>query len=182
MLKDELNLGGGSGGGDDGNNTVQSTEGVYQIQANQLVLFTQDPEKPDLENPHANDHIITILATGKLPTFSDGRVDIRGSQGVRITSGPALPGGPPLPTTSESTNGIEILTSSEAQSIILQQGTTPISPKIELGLAGITIDGGHTQVIVKSAVSISLSVAGGTSQIMLTPTGIMIKGPLVTIN
>jgi hypothetical protein len=180
MLEDELELGGGSGGGDDGNNTVQRTDGVYQIQANQLVLFTQDPSEPDLENPHSNDHIITILATGKLPTFDDGRVDIRGSQGVRITSGPAI--GPPLPTTSESTNGIEVLTSSEAQNIIIKQGTTPVSPSIQLNLGGITIDGGHDQIQITSLVSISLSVAGGTSQILLTPTGIVIKGPLVSIN
>jgi|HubBroStandDraft_4_1064222.scaffolds.fasta_scaffold59198_2 hypothetical protein len=180
MAIDELRLGGGSGGGDDGNNTIQKADGVYQIAANQVVLFTQDPDEPDLETPHANDHVITILAAGKLPTFDDGRVDIRGSQGVRITSGPPI--GPPLPTTSQSTNGIEILTSSEAQSILLQQGTTPVSPKIELGLAGITVDGGHCQITIKSLVSISLSVAGGTSQILLTPAGIVIKGPLVQIN
>lgn len=175
MADDVLKSGGGSGGGDDGNNTIQSADGTFEIAANQLVLVTKDPD-----NPPAGDHVITILAAGSLPTFSDGRVDIRGSQGVRVTSGPPI--GPPLPTTSQSTNGIEVMTSSEAQSILLQQGSLPMSQKIELGLGGITIDGTEHLVTIKSAYSISLTVAGGTSQILITPAGIVIKGPLVQIN
>ena len=73
MASDELKLGGGSGGGDDGNNTVESAEGVYQIAANQLVLVTKAPEKPDTDTPHANDHVVTILAAGKLPASPSPR-------------------------------------------------------------------------------------------------------------
>lgn len=176
MADDVLKSGGGSGGGDDGNNTIQSADGTFEIAANQLFLVTKDPD-----NPPAGDHVITILASGTdQSAFSDGKVDVRGSKGVRITSGPAI--GPPLPTTSDSTNGIEVITSSEAQSILLQQGSLPMSQKIELGLAGITIDGTEHLVTIKSAYSISLTVAGGTSQILITPAGIVIKGPLVQIN
>jgi len=162
---------------DDGNN-LQSASATYQIAGNQVVLLSRKAMPPGKQGPSR----IVILAAGALPACGaeDGNVDVRGSQGVRITSGPALP--PLLPATSAATNGIEILTASEAQNITIKQGTTPVSPSIELNLGGIVIDGGHTQVNIKSLVSISLSVAGGTSQILLTPTGIVIKGPIVAIN
>lgn len=180
MTSDERNRGGGTGGGagmdDDGNN-LQSASATYQIAGNQVVLLSRKAMPPGKQGPSR----IVILAAGALPACAeDGNVDVRGSQGVRITSGPALP--PLLPATSAATNGIEILTASEAQNITIKQGTTPVSPSIELNLGGIVIDGGHTQVNIKSLVSISLSVAGGTSQILLTPTGIVIKGPIVAIN
>ena len=182
MASDELKLSGGSGGGDDGNNTVESAEGVYQIAANQLVLVTKDPEKPDTDTPHANDHVVTILAAGKLPAFADGRVDIRGSKGDRITTGAAITV-PPVPTTSDSTDGVEIV-ASETQNITIQRGLLPIAQKIEMCPGVINIDSGVGPGIIsiKSFTSIELSVCDGVSKISLTPAGIILQGPIIMIN
>lgn len=173
MTKDELELGGGSGGGDDGNNTVQRTEGVYQIQANQLMLFTTDPTEPDLENPTANDHIITILSPGKLPTFMDGKIDIRGSKGVRITAGPpAVPELSP-PATAETTNGVEIMVA-ETQYVTIYRGASVLNQKIEMFPNGILIDAGISGI---------LTLKAGASQIVINSEGVTIQGlPLVQIN
>jgi hypothetical protein len=182
MAIDELKLGGGSGGGDDGNNTIQSADGVYEIEANQLMLVTKDPDEPDLKNPHANDHVITILATGKLPTFDDGKVDIRGGKGVRITTGPPI-SVPPVPTTSDSTDGVEIV-ASETQNIVIQRGLLATDQKIELCPGVINIDSGAGPGIIsiKSFASIELSICNGTSKISLTPEGIILQGPIIMIN
>jgi hypothetical protein len=178
MEDDILTLGGGSGGGDDGNNTIQSADGVYEIEANQLVLITKDPDEPDLKNPHANDHVITILAPGKLPTFNDGKVDMRGSKGVRITTGPPVL---PPPATSDSTDGVEIIVS-ETQKVVIQRGLLPTDQKIEMSPGVINIDAGMGILTIKSFTAIELSVADGLSKISLTPAGIVIKGVLVEIN
>src|SRR5262245_20036488 len=91
--------GGGGGGGLDGMDQFQAAEGTYSIAANKIQLMGRPPLPPAVPEPS----VITILAAG---LGVDGLVNVRGSQGVRVTSGP-----PPLPETgSSSTNGIEILT------------------------------------------------------------------------
>jgi hypothetical protein len=187
MTEDELKRGGGgSGGGDDGDNTVQQADGVYEITANQILMITQDPDKDspylDPETPHANDHVITILAAGKLPAFADGKVDIRGSKGVRITTGPAITV-PPVPATSDSTDGVEIV-ASETQNITIQRGLLPTDQKIEMCPGVINIDSGVGPGIIsiKSFTSIELSVCDGVSKISLTPAGIILQGPIIMIN
>jgi hypothetical protein len=104
-------------------------------------------------------------------------VDVRGSQGVRVTAGP-----PPLqPTASDSTNGVEIVVG-EMQNVTLQRGLLPVDQKIEMTLSGITVDAGLGKVTIQSLTQITLSVAGGLSTITLTPAGITIQGLLVQIN
>jgi hypothetical protein len=173
----KLAQGAGSGGGDDGNNTLQTADGVYEIAANEVTLLTTGPDHGP-EGPH----IITLLASGKKEGgFSDGRVDVRGSKGVRITSGPAIP--PDVPTTSESTNGVEIITSG-TQKILLQVGaapTPPAPPKIEMQIMAIIIDAG-TGIIRITTTSGSISLQAGPSSIVLAPEGITINGPMVNIN
>ncbi len=119
--------------------------------------------------------MITILAAGN--TGTDGKVDVRGSKGVRITAGP-----PPLPPTkSDSTDGVEIIVN-DTQNIVIQRGILPLQQKIEMCPGVINIDAGMGIVTIKSEVGIELSVASGLSKISLTPAGIVIQGILVEIN
>ena len=119
--------------------------------------------------------MITILAAG---LGVDGKVNVRGSQGVRVTAGPpALP-----PTASDSVNGVEIMVS-EAQNVTIQRGLIPgVDQKIEMTPGAIKIDGGGGTITIQSLTEITLSVAGGMSSITLTPAGITIQGILVQIN
>ncbi len=174
MASDVLKMGGGSGGGDDdGPNIIKTADRAYQIAANQVVLLTRPPTDPDVK-PVAN--VITILAAGN--TATDGNVDVRGSKGVRITTGPPLL----PPTKSDSTNGVEIIVS-ESQNVTVQRGLIPgVDQTISMKPGNITIDGGGGTITVQSLTEITLSVAGGVSSITLTPAGVIIKGPLVMIN
>jgi hypothetical protein len=108
----------------------------------------------------------------------DGRIEVRGSQGVRVTAGPPLL----PPTTSDSTNGVEIIVG-EIQNVTIQRGLLPgIDQKIEMTPSGITVDAGTMPVTIQSLTQITLSVAGGLSTITLAPEGITIQGVLVQIN
>jgi hypothetical protein len=108
----------------------------------------------------------------------DGRIDMRGSQGVRITAGPPLL----PPTTSDSTNGVEIIVG-EIQNVTIQRGLLPgVDQKIEMTPSGITVDAGGMPVTIQSLTQITLSVAGGLSTITLGPEGVTIQGILVQIN
>jgi hypothetical protein len=175
MSIDETMLGGGSGGGDD--DAHKSALGSYEISGNRVVLVTKIPLDP-MATPIPNG--ITLLAGGN--TFLDGKVDVRGSQGVRITSGPpAIPMVSPE-TTADSTNGVEII-ASEAQDVTIQRGMIPmVDQLIQMTPGAIMIDGGAGMVTIQSLTSVKLQVAGGISSITLTPAGIIIEGPIVMIN
>jgi hypothetical protein len=163
-------LGGGSGGGPDTGATGESVGGLYSIEANQVSLISRPPMPPAIPGPYN----ITILAAGM---GMDGTVDVRGSQGVRITAGPPLM----PPTSSESTNGVEIVVG-EAQNVTIQRGMAPIDQKIEMTPSGITIDAGVGELTIKSLTQLTLSVAGGMSTISLGPQGVTIQGIMVQIN
>lgn len=171
MDQKTINPGAGSGGGPETTTNSHCFDGTYSITANQVELVSQPPMPPAVPGPN----IITILAAGMA---LDGKVDIRGSQGVRVTSGPpALP-----PTTSDSTNGVEVI-ASEAQNVTIQRGLLPgVDQKIEMAPGSITIDGGVGTITIQSLTEITLSVAGGLASISLTPAGITIQGILVQIN
>lgn len=168
----ETGTGGGSGGGADSDDRSESANGVYAIRANQVQLMCRPPLPPGIPSPS----VITILAAGM---GMDGRVDVRGSQGVRITAGPPLL----PPTTSDSTNGVEILVS-EAQNVTIKRGLIDgVDQKIEMAPGSITVDGGAGSVTIQSLSKITLSVCGGLSTITLGPDGVTINGlPLVKIN
>jgi hypothetical protein len=118
--------------------------------------------------------VITIISAGM---GMDGLVQVRGSQGVRVTAGP-----PPLPpTASDSTSGVEIVVG-EMQNVTIQRGLLPVDQKVEMTPTGITVDGGSGKVTIQSLSEITLSVAGGLSTITLTPAGVTIQGLLVQIN
>ena len=169
--KTRENPGGGSGGGPDSKFHHHSTEGRYSISANQLLLVSRPPTPPVVPSPC----VITIAAPGM---GMDGTVDVSGSQGVRISAAPLGL----VPTSSESTNGVEIMVG-EAQNVTIQRGLIPgVDQKIEMTPSGITVDAGTMPLTIQSLTQITLSVAGGLSTITLGPEGVKIQGLLVQIN
>jgi len=171
MEEEKERLGGGSGGGASMDQTA-GVSGAYHIQANQVELLSRPPFPPAVPGPCR----ISVVAAGVIP--GDGQVEVRGTQGVRITTGPlCLP-----PTSSDSTNGVEIIVS-ETQNVTIQRGVLPdIDQKIEMTPEGITIDAGMAPLTIKSLTQITLSVAEGLATITLGPEGVQIKGLLVQIN
>lgn len=162
--------GGGTGGGPDVDSHIQSFNGAFSIEANQVQFISRAPLPPAVPGPN----VITVVASGM---GTDGRVEVRGSQGVRVTAGP-----PPLPPTeSASTNGVEIIVGA-LQNVTIQRGLLPIDQKIEMTPSGITVDAGMGAVTIQSLSKITLSVAGGLSTITLGPQGVTIQGLLVQIN
>jgi hypothetical protein len=198
MLFDYQICGGGSGGGgDDGPNVVKSVDGAWEIAANPVVLLSRPPA-PDPTNPAPTPrpNLITILATGSLPTMNDGRVDVRGGKGVRITSGgPAMPLFNP-PVTSDKTDGVEIVVGAQ-QKILIHRGILPtdsinMNQRIELTMDNIVVDAGMEgkltlkagpSEITMDAEGITFSVLNGMSFISLAAEGITIFGtPTVQLN
>ncbi|HEY3839599.1 MAG TPA: hypothetical protein VGL72_23675 [Bryobacteraceae bacterium] len=176
-MKPETNdLGAGSGGSpveieEMVTQYTDNYDGVYALGGNRIEFMARPPLPPAPPLPS----VISLVATG---LALDGRVEVRGSQGVRITTGPPmLP-----PATSESTNGVEII-ASEAQNITIQRGLIPdVDQKIEMDPGSIMVDGGVGTITIQSLTEIKIQVAGGVSSITLTPAGIIIQGPLVMIN
>jgi hypothetical protein len=171
VTKDKLEQGAGSGGGPETVDHSHYFDGTYSITANQIEMLSRPPLPPAPPGPN----VITILAAGLAP---DGKVNLRGSQGVRVTAGPPLL----PPTESDSVNGVEIIVG-EAQNVTVQRGLLPgVDQKIEMTPGNITVDGGAGTITIQSLTEITLSVAGGMSSITLTPAGITIQGILVQIN
>jgi hypothetical protein len=175
MDSDRNDFGGGSGGGPDTTGHVESFDGSYAIAANQVELLSRPPIPPAVPGQS----VISILAAG---LGMDGLVNVRGSQGVRITAGPPVVPEVSPPVLADSTNGVEIVVS-EPQNVTIQRGLVPdVDQKIEMTPSGITIDAGGMPVTIQSLTQITLSVAGGLSTITLAPEGITIQGILVQIN
>jgi hypothetical protein len=171
VTKDKQEQGAGSGGGPETVDHSHYFDGTYSITANQIEMLSRPPLPPAPPGPN----VITILAAGLAP---DGKVNLRGSQGVRVTAGPPLL----PPTESDSVNGVEIIVG-EAQNVTVQRGLLPgVDQKIEMTPGKITVDGGAGTITIQSLSEITLSVAGGMSSITLTPAGITIQGILVQIN
>ena len=171
MEPDQKNSGGGSGGGLQTQDHVQSFDGDYILSANQVGILSLPPLPPAPPGPC----MITIQADAY---GIGGKVNVNGSQGVRISAGPpSLP-----PTSSDSTNGVEIAVG-EIQNVTIQRGLLPgIDQKIEMTPSGITVDAGGMPVTIQSLSKITLSVAGGMSTITLAPEGVTIQGLQVEIN
>ena len=163
--------GGGAGGPDSTIDHAQSFDGLYQVSANQVAVLCRPPLPPS-----GSPNVISLLATDL--TGMNGGVEVRGAKGVRISAGPPmLP-----PTSSDSTNGVEIVVG-EAQNVTILRGLLPgVDQKIEMAPGSITVDAGLGTVTIQSMTEITLSVAGGLSTISLTPAGITIQGLLVKIN
>jgi hypothetical protein len=182
----EIDSGGGSGGGSDDGDEEHSIVGVYTVAANRLQIISRTPLPPS--KPDKN--VITLLATGEDPigtgTGLGGHVEVRGNAGVRITAGPP----PDPPTSSDSTNGVEIVVG-DLQTVTIERGVTGICQKIEMSEGSIEIDAGDPgQLTLKAGgSSITLNTLGitikgplGASSITLDTKGITINGPVVRIN
>ncbi len=150
---------------------VQNLDSAYSIRANSVEFVARPPIPPS----DPQDYVISLFAAGM---GTDGRVEVRGSQGVRVTAGP-----PPLPpSSSESTDGVEVIVG-EAQSITIQRGLIPeVDQQILMAPGSILVDGGAGTVTIQSLSEVKLQVADGLSSITLTPAGIIIQGILVSIN
>ena len=151
---------------------VKSYLGTYGVSANQVEIVSR-PQLPPT-TPDAN--VITLFAPG---LGTNGLVNVRGSQGVRITTGP-----PPIPlTSSDSTAGFEV-EASEAQSIKISVGLPQVGPTVSIDASGIVVDGGVTMgtITIQSLSEITLQVAEGLASIKLTPAGIVLQGPIIQIN
>lgn len=170
MTCDEGNAGGGSGGGLAPDVHFVSDDQPYVLTANQVAIVASAPLTA--VPPQST---LTLLAAGD---DGLGVVDVRGALGVRVSAGP--PAG--LATHSLLTNGVEIAAGPVGSVSITQGLVPPAVQKIEMvpGL-GVTINAGAMPVRIESATTIELTVAGGTSRIVLTPAGIEITAPDVRI-
>jgi hypothetical protein len=171
MKQNERPAGGGSGGGPD---RQQETwvDAQYSVNANQICLTAMPAVPPPPAPPERSS--IVLLAAG---TGVDGMVDVRGSQGVRVTAGPP----PGLPASTATTNGVEVVTG-PLGSVTIQRGLLPTDQKIELTPTGISVNAGAMPVKIESLTEITLSVAGGASKIRIGPEGVTIDAPIVKIN
>lgn len=162
--------GGGTGGGVLPSTQKTSTDGAWIVSADQVGVFAIAPL-----TAVPPDSVITLLAAGENGL---GTVDVRGGMGVRVSAGPPAA----LPTHEPLTNGVEI-DAGPVGSLTLRQGLVPPAvQKVSLVPAlGITIDAGTMPVRIESATLIELTVAGGTSKIVLSPAGIEITAPDVRV-
>jgi hypothetical protein len=156
-------MGAGSGGGPDSGDQNMMVDGTYMIAANQVELVSRPPLPPAIPGPN----IISILAAGM---GMDGLVNVRGSQGVRVTAGPP----PLLAAADSSTNGVEILVG-ETGTFTLKRGLLPVDQKMEMTQSAVSIDAGAGKVTIESLTEITLSVAGGVTKIKLAPDGVTIE-------
>jgi hypothetical protein len=163
MIPIYLANGGGTGGGQDNGSHGESVDGSYAITANQVAIVSRPALPPAIPGPS----VITVLATGM---GTDGLVNVRGSQGVRVSSGlPVL-----LPTEDPSTSGVEILID-ELGKFTLKRGLLPVDQTMEIASDGVKIDAGTGKVTITSLTEITLSVAGGTTKLTLAPEGVTIE-------
>ncbi len=200
---DEYTVGGGSGGDadmTDKGHVTKSATGMYQIGGNQVLLISRarenpDPtpymppvspvKDPDPPDPKSQPSRIILVAGGTIKSgfMDDGRVDIRGCKGVRVTTGPAVAPDVSPPVSSDSTDGVEVV-ASELQSIKIHRGLVDQDDqKIEMtpGLpaGAILVDGGAGKVTIQSTTMVILQVGG--SSIQLTPQGITINADSVSL-
>lgn len=162
-------LGGGSGGGLVPG-VKDTADDQFLVSASQVEIVADAPLTAI--PPQST---ITLLAAGDNGL---GVVDVRGALGVRVSAGPP----PGLPTCSPLTNGVEIAAGPVGIVSITQGLVPPAVQKIEMvpGL-GVTVNAGAMPVRIESATTIELTVAGGTSRIVLTPAGIEISAADVRI-
>ena len=170
-------LGAGSGGDGETVYGSQNTyfQGKWVTSAGNIRLYAEDRTAAGTTLTQ-DDPFMGLIASD----FSEkGRVCMRGCQGVRITSGP--PGQPNAD--NENIGGIDIQTGDE-QLINIMRGMHPwaTDQRITLAQQGIVVYCGTGQITLDAAAQITLKVAGGTSSITLTATGIVLKGPIIQIN
>lgn len=161
----------GAGSGGDMNSVYTVHEGWYSESANVMAVSAQQLEGSPMPP-------VLSLFAGGLDSAQNGRVEVHGSQGIRITTGP-----PKMPSAKNpDINGVEIYTG-DANNIRLRRGFTAESQQyLYMTPHGITMEAanGDEGILIESDVNITLQV--GPSSIIMTPAGIAIKGLMVHIN
>jgi len=170
MTEQDPKFGGGSGG--DGNPTkdeVRHIDGTFSLTGNQVELVA----RPSLPPAPPKDTIISLLAVDM--EEQKGSVNLHAFANLNLTAGP-----PPLPQMDQDAGGFGAITiqCSELQPINIKRGLIDgVDQQILLTQQGITIDGGVQPITIKtnSPQGITLSVAEGASQLVMTPESIKIS-------
>jgi hypothetical protein len=166
MNSDEKNVSGGSGGGGPvDHNDMRFVDGVFERVAPKITLISGPSNKIDAS-------FINVIAAGE-----GGRVMVQGSESVNIRSGDVQDPGGSIPM-SVGITGVTLY-APDAAMIQIQRGVfgEPDTQFIKLYPSGkIEVNAGIDGTVTLSA------GPEGTSYIQITPTGVVIKGPLVQIN
>lgn len=161
--------GGGSGGGADQGGKYQAFDETYGIAATKIALVSRVATPP----ADSADYAVSLVAAGD---GTDGKIELMGTQGVRITSSAGDVKG-----SAEETFGVEIVVDDDnLKNIRIQRGLMPDRQKIIMAPGEFVVDCGTSTVTVSSLEEIKLQV--GPNSITMTPEGITITGLLVNIN
>jgi hypothetical protein len=173
FAKGDEPVGAGSGGDPpvDGSQTIYF-QGLWGVGAGMIKLAAEDHSDSGISF-NSSDPVASLAAISH--DGAKGRVVLLGTQGVRIAS---KVGADPS-SDNPSINGVEIYVQDTKQ-IKFQQGKYGTQMMTMIN-AGTTISG-TTEVLIQCDQQITLQVGGGVSSITLTPTGIVMKGPLIQIN
>ena len=168
-------VGAGSGGDPDGDKWAHADR-WYNIDAGGVYLMANGTTGKQTLSPKIG--IIAGATDGAIAP--DGSVDVHGSQGVRITSGP--PDAPP--SENDEINGLEMQAGAQQIIKIMRGLDDDRDQVIQMTTGLIEIRGGDAAgcVSILAAQEISLQVAGGLSSIVMNKKGITIRGGEVHIN
>jgi hypothetical protein len=164
-------MGAGSGGDGGSGNRFQHYDGWYSVGAGGISMCATGGVKT-----HARSPVLQLFAGST--DAPDGQVVVRGSQGVRITSGQEG-----VPSKNDDINGLEIQVT-DPQDITIMRGTDPSASgeQIYMTSGWVDIHSGTGKITMQAADEITLTAGGGNSMIRMTPTGITIKGLITYIN
>jgi len=171
IVKGEELLGAGSGGDEGDGFKDDYCDGRHMIGGAEVFVTAMGSDGPEGVSP-----LISILAGATDP---DGKITVRGSAGVRITSGPSSQ----PKSHNPDIDGLEMQTG-DTQTISIFRGMdeNPAQGRMVFENQGIGIQANEGGVWIRSLTKIKFMVAGATSYIELTPSGIVMKGPLIQIN
>jgi hypothetical protein len=166
-------FGAGSGGGPGDGDHTKYYDGWHKAVSGQIGLWAEG-----ITDPPAKPALIYLLSG--LPGTSNGQINAHATQGIRLSVG-QLPGAPT--GENDSINGVEIQTG-DTETIKITRGNdaNPAKGEITFNLDGIDVNGNVGNITMESLQMIKLAVAGGVSSITLTPTGIIMQGPIIQIN
>jgi hypothetical protein len=164
-------MGAGSGGDGGSGNRFQHYDGWYSVGAGGISMCATGRS-----GIHALPPVLQLFA-GSLER-ADGQVSMRGSQGVRITSGQEG-----VPSKNDEIKGVEIQVT-DPQDISIMRGTDPdvSGEQIYMTSGWVNIRSGTGKITMVAADEITLTAGGGNSMIRMTSTGITIKGLITYIN
>jgi hypothetical protein len=172
-------------GGDDGDGgDTHYVSGTWERDASQVILFATDKPTSPTDDVQNAPEPIAILAASASDGSEKGNVAVRGNGLVRITSGSSSEvRADEDPEAPVSHPGIQMQVGND-QEIRVYRGTedNSLMGRIEMSDEGIWADANQGMLLLTSKKMIKLQVAGGTSAIILTPSRVIVKGPIITLN